>query len=249
MIRFKKLYVLSLSDLVTPQFQFGLGICLYQGLDGQMLEAQLFNVADLVNKGKATQRSELAELNLRTAKKAHKMAAFQSSAHYIANGIMQLPSDVWKEHRNLALELYSLGAEVNMALGNIELGKEYIRTVLDRDEYTPMETMRVKMTKMEILGNIEARHSDAVDFGVQVLKEIGYKFVWSRNLVSVQALALVGTTVKRLEKVPVDHFESLSLMKDKRHRAIINLLSKLCVISYTANDVFFAFICTCKVIE
>lgn len=95
---------LSLSDLVTPAFQFHLGIRLYNGLGSTELEKQLFDVADLVNKGVHTGRIEVAVLNLRAAKKARKMAALQSTARYAAYGIKQLPDDKWTVHRQLTLQ-------------------------------------------------------------------------------------------------------------------------------------------------
>ena len=242
---------LSLSDLVTPSFEFGLGVCLYSGLDGPQLEKQLFNVADLINKGDVTERSDLSELNLQAAKKAHKMAAFQSGAHYVSSGIKLLPSDARAKHRNITLELHSLGAEMNVALGNIQVAKEYIRIVLDRKDYTPMETMRLKMTEMKILGDVELRYSDSIDYGVQVLKEIGYSLFWRRSLVPLQALILFRKTVKRLENLPLDHFESIGLMKDPRQRAIINLLPTLGAVAAqaTSDNIFFVILCTLRCIE
>eukprot|EP00980_Cylindrotheca_fusiformis_P020179 scaffold7251_cov117-Cylindrotheca_fusiformis.AAC.1 len=42
---------LSLSDIVTPEFQFQIGTALYHSLNASELEEQLFDVVDLVNKG------------------------------------------------------------------------------------------------------------------------------------------------------------------------------------------------------
>jgi len=240
---------LSLSDLVTPRFQFGLGVCLYEGLSESRLEKQLFDVADLINKGNVTERFDLAELNLRAAKKARKMAAFQSGERYVANGIKQLPIDSWTTDRDLTLELYSLGAEMNVTLGRISAAEEYIRVVLDRKEYSPMETMQLKMMKVTILESVELRPDDAVNYAVQALKDIGYDFVWNRRLMPVQVLAGVMQTVKRLEKLPVDHFEKIGYMEDPKQIGIVNMLSKLQIAAYNGNDIFFNFLCLCKVIE
>eukprot|EP00980_Cylindrotheca_fusiformis_P004127 scaffold895_cov137-Cylindrotheca_fusiformis.AAC.1 len=42
---------LSLSDIVTPEFQFQIGTALYHSLNASELEEQLFDVVDLINKG------------------------------------------------------------------------------------------------------------------------------------------------------------------------------------------------------
>ncbi|CAJ1958968.1 unnamed protein product [Cylindrotheca closterium] len=242
---------LSLSDLVTHSFQFDLGICLYEGLPEPQLEKQLFDVADLVNKGIGWERPDLSKLNLRAAKKARKMAAFESGSRYVANGIKQLSFDSWVTNKELTLELYSLGAEMNMTLGKIAVVQSYIAAVLDREgQHTPMETVFIKMIKLEILNTVELCHDEAVNYGVKLLKEIGYSFVWRRRgLWGAQALALILKTARRLEKIPVDHFKTIGMMKDSKHLAIASMLSMLHVASHNGNDIFFNFLCVCKVIE
>ncbi|CAJ1958992.1 unnamed protein product [Cylindrotheca closterium] len=241
---------LSLSDLVTPWFQFGLGVCLYEGLSESRLEKQLFAVVDLINKGNMTERFDLAALNLRAAKKARKMAAFQSGERYVANGIRQLPEDeMWTTSRYLTLELYSLGAEMNVTLGNIGAAEKYIRVVLDRKEYSPMETMQLRMMNVNILESVELRPADAVSYAVQTLRDIGYDFVRSKKLSPAEVLAVVMKTGKRLEKLPVDHFEKAGYMEDERQIGIVNMLSRLQIAAYNGSDIFFSFLCVCKVIE
>ena len=239
---------LSLSALVTPMFQFGLGICLYEGLNEIQLEKQLFDVVDLINKGHNRERSDLSELNLRAAKKARKMAAFQSAARYVANGIRQLAvEDSWIQHRELTLKLYLLGAEMNMAIGQIDVVQEYVDSVLDREDHTPMETVRLKMIKLEILNTVELRHDEATKYGVQVLKDIGYNVLWRRGLLGAQALTSIMKTVRRLEKLPMHSFKTLEMMEDPTNLAVANVLSMLHVASHNGNDIFFNFLCVCKV--
>lgn len=240
---------LSLSDLVTPWFQFGLGVCLYEGLSGPRLEKQLFVVADLINKGNVTERADLAKLNLRAAKKARNMVAFQSAANYVSNGIDQLPIDMWTTHRELTLELHSLGAEMNLTIGNIDMAEEYIQAVLERLEFTSVETMHLKMMKVSIIESVQLRPADAVTYAIQALREVGFKFIWNKRLVPIQVLTLVTKTVKRLEKLPVDHFERARLMEDPRHIGIVDMLVKLTAALYNTNDLFLTFLCICKVIE
>ena len=242
---------LSLSNMMTPSFKFGLGLCLYQGLDDSELEKQLFNVADLINKGNVTERSsvDLSKLNLEAAKKAQKVAAFQSGAHYVLNGTKLLPLDAWTKHQDVALELFSVGTELNLALGRISMAKEYIQVVLDQKKYTAMETMPLKLSKMDILHGIDLRYSDVVNNGLEVLKEIGYKLVWSQSLLSIQVLMSVRKTIKRLEKIPVAHFHSLKLMEDPKQIAIMNLLTRITLASYFLENTLLAVLCTCKSVE
>ena len=62
-----------------------------------------------------------------------------------------------------------------------------------------------------------------------------------------QALTMINKTVRRLEKVTMDRFERLEMMKDPKSLAIANMLSMLHVASHNGNDIFFNFLCVCKV--
>jgi len=240
---------LSLSNLVTPTFQLGLGICLYEGLDGPQVETQLFDVADLINKGNLTAKVDLAALNLRAAKKARNVAALQSAACYAANGIKQLPIDSWTTDRELALTLYSIGADMEWALGNIDAAEEYIRVVLDREECTEIEKVRLQVVKARILSAGQNRYKEAAEYGLVVLKKIGYKFIWQRSLLPVQALTLVTRTSSRLEKLPVEHFENLGIMTDRKYQAIVVMLHNVQRAAYNAKNIYLNIVTVCKIIE
>ncbi|CAJ1961245.1 unnamed protein product [Cylindrotheca closterium] len=240
---------LSLSDLVTPPFQCALGIFLYQGLEKEQLEQQLFDVADLVNKGNPTERLDVAVLNLRAAKKARKMAALFSAAQYIKYAIEQLPNDKWKLHRVLALQLYSIGAEMEYALGNIPTAEEYIGIILDRDEFTPMETLPLKKMKAQILATAHLRWNEACDFGLVILKDLGYNFVWKASLIPIQMLMAIKKIAKRVKKISVKDVEKMGFVEDKKQLAAVDILKLMKHLTYSANTLPLCFLCVCKVIE
>ncbi|CAJ1961239.1 unnamed protein product [Cylindrotheca closterium] len=241
---------LSLSELVTPSFQFGLGMCLYHGLASTELDTQLFDVADLVNKGDRTGAIDVALLNLRAAKKARKMAALQSVSTYAAYGIEQLPDDdKWTLHRQMTLQLYSLGAEMEYALGNIRKAEEYIGIILDRDEFTPMETLLLKKMKAQILATAHLRWNEACDYGLVILKDLGYNFAWNRNLIPVQMLVAIRNLAKRVKMVSVEDAKNMRAIQNKKQNAVIDILKMMKHLTYSANDLPLCFLCVCKVIE
>ncbi|CAJ1961251.1 unnamed protein product [Cylindrotheca closterium] len=240
---------LSLSNLVTPSFRCSIGMFLFHGLDPIQLEKQVFEVADLVNKGGVTGLLDVAVLNLQAAEKARKIAALQSAAKYAEFGIAQLPMGKWKLHRGLTLQLYSLGAEVEYALGHINKAEEYIAIILNREDLTAMETLPLKKMKAQILATAHLRWHEACDYGLVILKDLGYNFVWSRALVPVQMLMAIKNLAKRVKKVKVEDVENMKVIKDEKQRAIIDILKLMKHLTYSANTLPLCFLCVCKVIE
>ncbi|KAL3937345.1 MAG: hypothetical protein SGBAC_007536 [Bacillariaceae sp.] len=240
---------LSLSDLVTPAFQCGLGMFLYHGLEKEQLEQQLFDVTDLVNKGNPGGRLDVAVLNLRAAKKARKLAALSSAAKYIEHGIHHLHDDKWTSRRVLALQLYSIGAEMQYALGNISKAEEYIGIILDREEFKPMETLPVQKMKAQILATAHLRWSEACDFGLVILKDLGCSFIWNRSMIPVQMLLEIRSLAKRVKKLSVEDVKSMDFMQNKKQTAVIDILKLMKHLTYSANDLPLCFLCVCKVIE
>jgi predicted ATPase len=111
---------LSLGGASEASFQFEIGTILYEGLTPEALVDELFDVTDLVNEGSLERRVEFAELNLRAAKKARSISAFSCAAMYVARGIEPLSSDKWTDHRDIVLRLYTIGAEMELALGHVD---------------------------------------------------------------------------------------------------------------------------------
>lgn len=74
---------------------------------------------------------KLAALNYQQAsRKSFSLVAFESAAIYAACGIHLLPKDRWKLHYELALGLYSIGAQYEGYLGNQASMERYCNEVL-----------------------------------------------------------------------------------------------------------------------
>eukprot|EP00980_Cylindrotheca_fusiformis_P027458 scaffold20461_cov117-Cylindrotheca_fusiformis.AAC.21 len=242
---------LSLSNVVTPEFQFEIGAALYRCLDDNELEEQLFDVVDLVNKGLVCKRHEFAKLNLRAAEKAKKISAFQSAAKYAANGIRLLPSDKWTTHRTLTLALYTIGSEVELALGRSESAEMYSNEVLNREECTMMEALPLKMAKALKLCTVDMKYKEAVQINLGLLKDLGVTLLRSRATAPLQSIATLIRTTKMAKKAPAPEVivEKLGHMKDPKHRVVILLLARSGYACFQAEDIFLQILCTCKVVE
>eukprot|EP00980_Cylindrotheca_fusiformis_P025755 scaffold14559_cov137-Cylindrotheca_fusiformis.AAC.1 len=242
---------LSLSNVVTPVFQFEIGAALYRCLDGNELEEQLFDIVDLINKGRVCKRPEFAKLNLRAAEKAKKISAFQSAATYAANGIRLLPSDKWNTHRALTLALYTIGSEVELALGHSEAAEIYSNEVLNRKECTMTEALPLKMAKSLKLCTVDMKYRETIEINLGLLKDLGVTLLWSRATAPLQSVATLIRTTKMAKKAPAPGVivKKLGRMRDPKHRVIILLLARLCYACFQAEDIFLHILCICKVAE
>eukprot|EP00980_Cylindrotheca_fusiformis_P027445 scaffold20461_cov117-Cylindrotheca_fusiformis.AAC.8 len=197
---------LSLSGTVTPAFQFEIGTALFHSLNANDLEEQ-------------------------AAKKAKKISAFQSAAKYAAN-IELLPSDKWTTHRSLTLALYTIGSELEFALGRSESAERYSNEVLNRKECTMMEMLPLKMAKSLKLCTVDLKFKETVQIILGLLKDLGVKLLWSRATAPLQSVATLSRTLKMAKKVPApeDIFEKRDHMRDPKHRVAM-LLLMLCMLS------------------
>eukprot|EP00980_Cylindrotheca_fusiformis_P025743 scaffold14558_cov137-Cylindrotheca_fusiformis.AAC.8 len=242
---------LSLSDVVTPEFQFEIGAALYHSLDANGLEEQVFDVIDLINKGRVSKRPEFAKLNLRAAEKAKKISAFQSAAKYASNGIRLLPSDKWTTHRSLTLALYTIGSEVEFALGRFESAEAYSNEVLNRKECTAMEALPLKMAKSLKLCTVDMKFKESVEINLGLLKDLGVKLLWSRATAPLQSITTLIRTIKMAKKAPAPKniIEKLGHMKDPKRRVAMLLLSRVCYACYRTADFLLHILGTCKRVE
>eukprot|EP00980_Cylindrotheca_fusiformis_P026340 scaffold15908_cov132-Cylindrotheca_fusiformis.AAC.3 len=242
---------LSLSDIVSPEFQFEIGAALYHSLDGNALDEQIFVVVDLLNKGLVRKRKEFAKLNLRAAEKAKKISAFHSAATYAAKGIELLPSDKWTTHRALTLALYTIGSEVELALGHSETAEIYSNEVLSRKECTLREALPLKMAKSLKLCTVDMKYKEAVEINLGLLKDLGVKLLWTRATTPLQCIRTLIRTIKTAKKAPAPEvvLEKLGRMRDPKHRVIILLLSRLCYACFWSEDHFLHILCICKIVE
>eukprot|EP00980_Cylindrotheca_fusiformis_P027453 scaffold20461_cov117-Cylindrotheca_fusiformis.AAC.16 len=242
---------LSLSDIVTPEFQFEIGAALYRSLDENDLEEKLFDVVDLINKERTSTRHEFAKLNLRAAEKAKRVSAFQSAAKYAAKGIDFLPSDKWTTHRSLTLALYTIGSEAELALGHGDSAEIYSNEVLNRKECTTMEALPLKMAKGLKMCTIDLKFKETIEMNLDLLKELGVKLLRSRATAPLQAVVALIRTIKMAKKAPApkDILEKLGHVKEPRIQAAMLLLSRLGYACYRTKDLFLNILCICKNVE
>ena len=238
---------LSLGEAASAEFQFEIGSILYQGLNAKNLEDALFDVVNLINLGKVQRRPDLAELNLRAAEKAKTMSAFQSAAKYVSRGIKLLPEDKWStQYHSLTLRLYTVGSQVELALGHPEAMEAYSTEVLSRDDTSTLDKLPLYMVKTN---KLSMGLRDTINLCLIVLEKLGYKVVWNRSVLPAQALLTLVFTVRKATQIPKESYESSMRVADEKQKAIMILLGRLFYSSFLAKDKWISILSSCGMVQ
>jgi len=224
----------SMSASALAQIKSTIGYALFQKLSKKQLELQLFVVTNLFNNcSPETQekvRYKLIDLNLRSAEKAKKYSAFQNASHYCQTGIALLPEDCWIRSFDETLRLFSLSAEVNLYLGDIELMEERCRRIIQQKKCTIVDKLRAYNVLMDSHGS-SGQMQKALDLGFDALGQLGY---------TVPKYACAVTALLKLHKLrahPVSKESIASLNKMNDHKgAIMQLLFRLQVYLYYLKE-------------
>ncbi|CAB9531002.1 Transcriptional regulator [Seminavis robusta] len=240
----------SLGNVVTASFRLKVGIELYNLLSAKELDERLFDVADLINQGDAKPHPELAEINLRASDKARNISAFQSAAIYAVNGIRLLPKgELWTTHRTQALRLYTVGAELNLALGNAEEAEAYSNEVLKREDCSVLEKLPLKLAMAHKLSSIDLKYDEMITYCLGALKELGCNLRWKLVPKLVQTVFVMKRTLEAAKKAPDNIRDEVGIMTDPTQLAIVHLLRRVQYASYQIADVLFVSIALCEIVN
>jgi predicted ATPase len=211
---------------------------------------ELFDVTDLVNKGSLERRVGFAELNLRAAEKARSISAFSSAAMYVARGIEPLSKDKWTDHRDVALRLYTIGAEMELALGHVDRMESYSNEVFSQDCYTTMDKFPLYLATIYKLSTMDLKYVESIEYCLLVLKELmGSRMVAFRALLPLQAIFSLKRAIKVAKNTPRETYKILPKMTDPKQKAIMRVLYRLASASYLAKNIFMLLLTTSRMFE
>ena len=125
----------SLNELARQETHLRIGRLLYQYESEKPRQMKVFEVVEQLNHGinlinEPDEKLRLAELNLVAAEKALKASVWSASLQYSEYGLSLLPSDAWRSHFVLTLDLKKLSAECHYLLGDLEVSESIYDEVL-----------------------------------------------------------------------------------------------------------------------
>ena len=240
---------LSLSGKRRETFQLDIGKTLYYGLSEDEVEEDLFTIVDLINNGNALKLGEFASANLRAAEKAREISAFQSASEYVAVGIGLLVEDDWVNKKSTALGLYTVGAEVEIVLGNVKAAEVYREVVLSRSDLSTLEMLPLQIGKAKALGDVELKYKSALEYCLKLLNDLDCRLAWVRQLALPQAIARATQIIKKAKSKPQMFYDTMEVSNDKKRRYIGYLLSRVSYIGYVTGDKGMSILAMVKLVE
>lgn len=141
-----------------------------------VFEERLFDIANHLNNGRSyltgeDAQLELADINLRAARKAKNALAYEGAAKYAAAGLALLPGGGWRTQHNLTLDLHLELGECEVLQG--QFGAAEVRfTNLFEQTQDRFEKARVYLLQL-ISYTTQTRMAEATQTGVAALREFG----------------------------------------------------------------------------
>ncbi|KAL3928013.1 MAG: hypothetical protein SGBAC_012833, partial [Bacillariaceae sp.] len=216
------------------------------------LENELFEVTDLINSYNTKNHYEYAELNLQAAEKAKGIFALHSASEYAAIGIDMLPEVTFEDRPGLALRLYTIGAEMELALGHGDAAEAYRNALVSRSEYTIIDKLPLQCAYVRKLSFVDLDYPKAVDVCIKLLSELGVKVLWRHVPVSIQALTILMRTIGKTNKEaphPENIFKEMKLMTDKKDQLIMDLLSTMGFAAYHIRGSLLSVVGICMMVQ
>ncbi|MBH8561679.1 AAA family ATPase [Nostoc sp. CENA67] len=191
-------------------------------------EANIFDIVNQLNVGveliiEQSEKYELAELNLRAAKKAKAATAYEAASKYINVALELLAENSWSSHYDLTLALFIEAVEVESLNANFEQSAILTDIVLQQAKSI---LDKAKVLELKVLSYMaQNRPLEAFDAGVQALEMLGLD------------LSVISSTQNTLPILPrLEDLESFPIMTDAKQLAIMRILVSLMGPVYMAKQ-------------
>mmetsp|Transcript_9106 Transcript_9106/g.21673 ORF Transcript_9106/g.21673 Transcript_9106/m.21673 type:complete len:492 (+) Transcript_9106:1575-3050(+) len=140
---------------------------------------------------------------------------------------------------------------MELALGNGKKAELYSREILRRNEFSTMEKMPLKIACVRKLSLLDSNFSQAIERGLELLQEMGYGLVRSRKLLTIQAMAALQSTIKRVKAAPAarDLHKTFSLATDQKHKMCTLLLGNIGFSTYQTKETMLHILSICRIVQ
>ena len=220
-------------------FHKWVGEVLLYGLGPQELESVIFVVVNLLNESgmptSQVERLSLAQLNRRAGVKAMEVSAYEAACSYVSMGISLLGEHPFGANYELALDLFSTGAEAEAARGNASKMEEYCRAVMDENTYPIDDKLRVYTTWLASLAN-RGEIAEAASQTISLLERFGVRFPRNRVMQAIRTILSISKVKRGLKQGLLEKIVDLPIEKDPTRIRLLHLLDRLSVYLYYMHD-------------
>jgi len=204
-----------------------IGQLLLANLSEAEQEENIFEIVDHLNVGSAlihlaSEREQLAQLNLISGKKAKISSAYDAALSYLQKGIELLEPECWQVQYELTWTLHIEVAEVLFLQVNFEYMEEILDIVLQQTE---VFLYKVKVYEIQIAAyNAKNQFKEAINTGKQILKQLGVKLPNKPNY--LHFLYELMKFKFRLRGKQIENLWCLPETTDSRQLAIARIIRK-----------------------
>ncbi|MDH5656365.1 MAG: serine/threonine-protein kinase PknK, partial [Spirochaetia bacterium] len=170
------------------KIHYNLGIILLKNISENEFNESVIDIVTHLNCGRdlvtdASDRVEIAGMNLAAGKKAKSSAAFENALDFFRTGCRFLPENSWKTHYEITRDLYTDRAEMEYITANFENAESMFDLVLKNAKNI---LDKVPIYEM-MIGYYATRHKmeESLTTGLKALKELGVNLNYRSGKISV----------------------------------------------------------------
>lgn len=208
------------------------------------MAANLLNESSIATTSE-NERYRHALLNLRAARRAVDLCAYDSAQKFAVRGIALQPQDdsskKWDDdHYEVTMELYSIAAEAECCTGRSEVLEQHFQEVATtaRHDKPVLDKIRVYTASMTDIAN-QDRAVEARDLCIDLLRQLGCKFPKKSLPIVLSSIVGLVQIKSRAKKITKEDVLGLPMMKDRKQIEIMRLLDKLATFCYITTSKLF----------
>jgi predicted ATPase len=202
------------------------------------LEEHLHRIVDQLNRGKAqiidkAWKLKLAELNLQAGKMSVSSCAFIEASIYLLQGCLLISDEDWEGHYDLALELFTTCAEVQVAHGDNDGAIFAANTVCSRSRSFGDKLRACHALILALVAN--AKMNDALSHCLIVLEGLGEAFPSPPDLDPTKIETELDEMARALSTLRLEDITSRPASSNNATNAKMRFLLAASRISYSSS--------------
>jgi len=219
------------------------GQLLLKNISPENREQKIFDIVNQLNFGidlisNQQEKYELSELNLIASKRAKSSAAYEPSYRYLRVGIQLLSESCWENQYDLALALYTEGAEASFLCARFD-DMDQLSHIVFHKARSVLDKVKVYEIKIQSFMALN-KPLEAVSLSREILRLLGVRFPKKPQKVHI-IWGLIRTRMVLSQK-KVDQLIDLPRMKDPNKLAAMRVMSSVSAAAYFAVPELFPLI-------